>query len=499
MTEKQGELDEPVRVFLSYHHSDGIIASALRKALKEINRTRVKCFLDTFEIKSGKHWEEELTKALKEADWLLCVFTGEQSDYCGYEVGVFSESHGLKISPNSDSRVICLHDVPTFPSIFHAHQNKVVQFPPERKPVAFDERKFYLESALAKFLSDFHSYKGLYVEEDALEGISQEDLIFDHAKKITEAFKQARSTDLKWEKFIQLRIELRIPNSGTEDFFGIPEDAEVSGDNETFGLFNIAMPPEPDGSTSKTTWKDLRDAQNLSSMATSWMDKIERDVIYAARNRGRSKAETEITFQRGDKILRPVLSRHALYEDGSRTFSIQFIETLPRQFLGRRNTSLILAGLILGSRFRFAYFEDGEGEYQKRFDDSVSDRQFGINCRQLRYDIERMEHESAEFGLLDREAFIAAFGEGNRAIAQHFLENWDVVKPELFAVLPIREIQAVDRPKIKEAVFKFFAKMKLENAAFLQKSMDVYYEEMSSQLRPVLSTAEGIGLGRVQN
>jgi hypothetical protein len=320
MMEKQGELNEPVRVFLSYHHSDGIIASTLRKALKEINRTRVKCFLDTFEIKSGKQWEEELTKALKEADWLLCVFTGEQSEYCGYEVGVFSESHGLKISPNSDSRVICLHDVPTFPSIFHAHQNKVIQFPPERKPAAFDERKFYLESELAKFLSDFHSYKGLYVEEDALEGLTQEDLIFDHAKKITEAFKQARSTDLKWEKFIQLRIELRIPNSGAENFFGIPEDAEVSGDNETLGLFNIALPPELDGSTPKTTWKDLRNAQNVSSMATSWMDKIERDVIDAAHNRGRSRAEAEITFQRGDKILRPVCRAMRCMKTGRELF-----------------------------------------------------------------------------------------------------------------------------------------------------------------------------------
>jgi hypothetical protein len=488
--EKQSELNEPVRVFLSYHHNDGIIASTLRKSLKEINRTRVKCFLDTLEIKSGRKWEEELTKSLKEADWLICVFTGEQSEYCGYEVGVFSESHGLKISPNSDSRVICLRDVPTFPSIFHAHQNKVIQFPPERKLPAFDERKFYLESEVAKFLNDFHSYKGLYVEEDALEGITQEDLIFDHAKKITEAFKEARSTDLKWEKFIQLRIELRIPNSGAENFLGIPEDAEVSGDNETFFLFNIALPPQLDGSAPKTTWKDLRNAQNVSSMATSWMDKIERDVIDAAHNRGRSKAEAEITFQRGDKILRPVLSRHALYEDGSRTFSIQFIETLPRQFLGKRNTSLILAGLILGSRFRFAYFEDGDGEYQKRFDDSLSDRQFTINCRQLRYDIERMEHESAEFGLLDQEAFVTAFGEGNRAIAQHFIENWDVVKPELFTALPLREITSSDRPRIKDAIFKFFETMKEENAAFLQKSMDVYYEEMSSQLRPILTKAE---------
>jgi len=284
----------------------------------------------------------------------------------------------------------------------------------------------------------------------------------------------------------------RIENSelGCRDFCRIPEDAQVSGENETFGLFNIALPPERDGSASKTTWKDLRNAQNANSMATSWMDKIERDVIDAAHNRGRSRAETEITFQRGDKILRPVLSRHALYEDGSRTFSIQFIETLPRQFLGRRNTSLILAGLIMGSRFRFAYFEDEESGYQRRFDDALSDRQFAINCRQLRYDIERMEHESAEFGLLDREAFVRAFGDENRSIAQHFLENWDVVKPELFAALPIREIQPVDRAKIKEAIFKFFEVMKEENAAFLQKSMDVYYKEMSSQLRPILSNGK---------
>lgn len=124
MPEEQRERNEPVRVFMSYHHSDGIIASTLHKALKEINRIRVKCFLGTYKIKSGK---------------------------CGYEVGVFSESHGLNISSNNDSRVICLHDVPTFPSIFHAHQNKAIQFPPERKPDGFDERRFYLEPELAKF------------------------------------------------------------------------------------------------------------------------------------------------------------------------------------------------------------------------------------------------------------------------------------------------------------------------------------------------------------
>jgi hypothetical protein len=38
MMEKQSELNEPVRVFLNYHHSDGIIASTLSKALPIIKK-----------------------------------------------------------------------------------------------------------------------------------------------------------------------------------------------------------------------------------------------------------------------------------------------------------------------------------------------------------------------------------------------------------------------------------------------------------------------------
>jgi hypothetical protein len=143
--------------------------------------------------------------------------------------------------------------------------------------------------------------------------------------------------------------------------------------------------------------------------------------------------------------------------------------------------------LIQASRFRFAYFEDGDRQYEKRFNDEVGDRQFMINCRQLRYDIERLEHEAAEFGLLDRQAFIAAFGEGNQALAEDFIKTWDFLKGKLFAVLPTREIQALDRPKIRQEILDFFARMKLENALFLQKSIEVYSQEMSLQLQPILA------------
>jgi hypothetical protein len=50
-----------------------------------------------------------------------------------------------------------------------------------------------------------------------------------------------------------------------------------------------------------------------------------------------------------------------------------------------------------------------------------------------------MEHESAEFGLLVRSGGIYRGIQGIREIAQHFLENWDAVKPELRAVLLVPE------------------------------------------------------------
>src|SRR5215813_4209372 len=84
-----------VTIFISYAHNDHIIAEALRQVLADINRTRIECFLDTESIRSGEGWEEKLEKALSDAAWLVCVYTGEQSDYCGYEVGVFTGGRAL--------------------------------------------------------------------------------------------------------------------------------------------------------------------------------------------------------------------------------------------------------------------------------------------------------------------------------------------------------------------------------------------------------------------
>jgi len=80
-----------VNVFISYASNDRVIAETLEEELSKVNKDRVKCFLDTKSIASGLDFEGEITKALGNADWLVCVYTGEQSEFCGYEIGVFRQ------------------------------------------------------------------------------------------------------------------------------------------------------------------------------------------------------------------------------------------------------------------------------------------------------------------------------------------------------------------------------------------------------------------------
>src|SRR3712207_8687045 len=47
---------------------------------------------------------------------------------------------------------------------------------------------------------------------------------------------------------------------------------------------------------------------------------------------------------------------------------------------------------------------------------------FRSACRQLCYDLERIQHEAMELGLVDASAFVKAFGEDKKAVAESFLQ-----------------------------------------------------------------------------
>lgn len=484
--------EHDVVVFISYHRNDKIIAEALEEALTQVNHDRVKCFLDTKTLDSGKQYEQTINDWLRKADWLICVFTGEQSEYCGYEIGVFREAHQ---PPRSDGRLVCLHDVKDIPSLFHPFQNHLVKFPEEplqselvssgNVDAKVNLDNFYGDSEIAKFFNQFYTFEDLYpATGDGTEDKRRLGRIAKDARSVTEAFQKAQSTDRKWKKFLQKRLELRIVDGGGEKgtkFLAVPEYAAVHAEYETFLLFNASPLPAPEGSSYVSTWGELRRAQVVAGMRTAWMDRIEKEIVAEVRGH-KERAGSEITFQIGNKILQAVLGQHEYFVDGSRRISVNFIETIPRRFLGLNRSSLLLAGLIVASRFRFAHFEEKD-QCEALFGDKVEEQNFRINCKQLLYDIERVDLEAAEYGLLSRTEFVDSFPEGQRATAEAFGENWDTEKAKLLEVMPQDEKQPCNRTELKNAIGNFYSVMKKENANFLLTCVENYRTELIRQIK----------------
>lgn len=477
--------DEKVYVFISYARDDHIIAKAIYEVLTDVNPDRVDCFLDTEKIGIGDGWERVLRNKLDRAKWLVCVYTGEQSEFCGYEIGIFSANNKISLNRRaaSTARIACLHDVTKLPEVFNPYRHVLVA------PVESSEQNNSVanETELVQFLDEFYNSENLRSARDLSiqDQERRKNQIFAGAKQIADAFRNARNKDAIEETFTQPRLELSIRSQDVLSLNSVPANAEVSADGVTLALFGLVLPQlaagGSRGSLIKTTWGRIREVQAPAGKRVLWMEKIDRDVCDSAR--GEALKSFEVTFQSGKKIYRPILARHTLHGDGSRTFYILLVETIPRKFLGHSVTSLLLAGLVQASRFRFAYLEEWEKYRQSRFGDEVRDADFLINCTQLRYDLERIEHEAAEYGLLDRKAFIDAFGEQRRAVAESFGETWDREKGALLKLLPDPKGPLASRSESKDAILNFFKAMAIENGRFIITTIDAYHEEILAQIK----------------
>jgi hypothetical protein len=475
---------DKVNVFISYAKADGVIAKALYDELLEVSRDRVTCFLDTESIDPGKTWEPTLNSALDAADWLVCIYTGEQSEFCGYEIGVFSKANALAPAAGTrDGRLVCLHDVEDLPTVFKSHQNKMVMFPPDASPTSMplDEEKFYTQSGLAQFFMAFYKYKNLYLARDAADGQRQQKTLAGQVKRVTAAFQAARRNDVRFDTPTQLGVEVSVPSSTTGQLTEIPSTAEVTGTFQSLALFGL-MPPMSEKRLPKTSWGQIRTAaQTPYRRLEPSMEFLERDMLDAAN--GRVLSGMEATFISEGKVYRPILARHIQYWSGDHRFQVLFVETLPRHFLGKKNTSLILAGLLLASRFRFAYLEEPDLVAAK-FSDDLPDEVFEANCWQLYYDLDRSRHEAIELGLLNPAEFIKAFGEERRGIAESLIKTSAEARERLSAILPTpgQHVGPQNRQKVKQVILDYLHDMAPINGRFLTEGLEVLRQEIASQV-----------------
>jgi hypothetical protein len=486
---EEGANGDKVNVFISYVHGDHVVAAALRDALEEVNRDRVECFLDSASIESGEEWKDELDAALAAADWLVCVYTGEQSQWCGYEVGVFAH-HKAQAGAHGDTRVVCLHDTDTAPGLFADSQNKPVKFlprgtnssPADTTPAGWhpDEARFYAASRVFQFLWDFCAYKDLYLADKHAEIDRKTQTLLFAAKRITLAFEAARAQDVMTDTPTQCALKVSFGSGSPGPFRAVPPDAKVSGTSASFNLFGL-RPPMANEQLPSITWAELKAAcQERSPTNALWMESLEQEMVSTTRKLALGTPEAVFSAASSGNLFRAVLVRHVVRYDWTNEFDLIFIETLPRRFGGLAKTSLLLAGLVQASRFRFAFLEQPEYVAAK-FDGARSDKEFEINCKQLRYDIARIDSEAAELGVLDVRAFIAAFGDARRAQAERFIRDWKTAKEALLPQLPDPDspLTMESRAQARKAITAFLASMANENRNFVLAALDAYREEVA--------------------
>jgi hypothetical protein len=386
-----------------------------------------------------------LDKALEAADWFVCIYTGELNAYYGYEFGFFTAAER-----NEDNRrVVCLYNGQDYPRVFRPHQARYVGIP----PATFDETSFYRESSLAKFFEEFCRYDDLYVTRDNAEAQRQSHVISRKAKRIRQTFRTAHGKAILAEIRTQPSLEIEVAGKLGESFVAIPLDAQAKGTFQAFALMGLMLPVRHGDQLPSTSWGQVKSAfQSPYSANMSWVERVERDMLNVAN--GRALSELEAKFHRGGKTYRAILTRVILDWNGTRRFRILFVETEPRRFAGGQNSSLILAGLVLASRFRFSYLEHPD-RIAAQFADNVTDAEFQGHYLQFLNDLERIRHEQLELDLLDQEAFINSFGPSRRDIIESFLTAW----MEAWNNLPPVETanNAANRREIKEAIQHKFA------------------------------------------
>jgi len=94
-----------LKVFLSYKKKDKIAARRLKTELEVLGCGRIEVFIAE-RISSGETWPGSVHKMLRDADWLILLYTDptDDWDWCMYETGYFSACE-LELSHR---RLVCL-------------------------------------------------------------------------------------------------------------------------------------------------------------------------------------------------------------------------------------------------------------------------------------------------------------------------------------------------------------------------------------------------------
>jgi hypothetical protein len=414
-------------------------------------------------------------------------------------MGIFASAHNLDTSQDiaQSARLVCLHDTQDVPAMLSMLQNRLIiayEMEDPSDSAKQDEFDFYRDSPLAQFFEDFYQYppdKPLnmkMVVREPGDGSRLKEMpniatkIVESVSILVTKFQEARKNDPVSEKFYQVRMEIDVRETITQATMAISARSPVTASQDTFNLIGLSPDPDRKGEI-RTTWGQMRKSLADNNETSAWMDKIEDDILDAVHQRNLRSPETTFSAHDG-QFYRPLLAKQIIYGSGTRKFSVMFVRTLPRKFVGDGITSALLIGLILASRFRFTFIENQKNLLHTTLGDSVTDGEFELGCRQLIYDVERMEQESSEFGMNRPDLLHQAFGPDNHEIVNAFYKIWFPAKNDLFAALKegIADSSKSHREDVRQLVETFANIIRPYNKRFLEMCLHKYTAYLQARL-----------------
>jgi hypothetical protein len=259
---------ETTNVFISYSHLDSIIAQAFKEQLTQLAQRgeggrSLNCFLDSESIELGVRYQPVIRAALEQTDWLVFLFTGEQSVYCGFEIGMYSiiKPDG----PNNEKPVACVHDVDQkkLPAVLEGYNttmaSRIAPYLPDPLEKFTDDATLWWASPVGKLLRAICASKGLYTPQHRTSDPVQYQIdIAQAASKISRAFEIARAEDEESETPVQAALELIVfPPFGGEDT-RIPPQSTVVGSSRAFEILGLNVPYSVAGNEApRISWGEL--------------------------------------------------------------------------------------------------------------------------------------------------------------------------------------------------------------------------------------------------
>jgi hypothetical protein len=336
-------MDLNINVFISYALEDTIIANAIKDQLTLLAQSgkgapSLNCFLDTESIQPGVKYEPVIRAALEKADWLVVVFTGYQSVYCGYEIGMYSI-----IKPQTDKTihekpVACLHDVEQnkLPAVVEGYNttliSRIAPYLPDPPNLLTADVEHWWNSPVGRLLRAICATKDLYTPQHRKNNPVQYQIdIAQAASKITYSFESARQEDEQSETPLQAGLELIVfPPFEGKDGERMPPQSTVLGSSRAFEILGLNVPYSVGGSeVPRITWEELRQALSTPGRANvPWIDRLETNIRLAAALK--KPQPDDVTFRGSGedrRIYRAILTRYKLYKNGERRFYVLLVET----------------------------------------------------------------------------------------------------------------------------------------------------------------------------